>query len=334
LTIGGGLFALLLALSQGQEWGWMGYRVLMLIVGGLLLLALFVVIELHVPRPLIDVRVFRIWPFTNSLLLVSVSSVGLFAMLFYVPLFLQDGQGVTAFRAGLMMLPEAVAMGALMPVAGQLYDRFGPRWPATIGLVIAAWGTYLLCGINADMTAQEVVLWTWVRGIGNALAMMAIMTAGLDAVPPGLINQASALSNAVQRVSASLGLAVLTAIATQQQAQLSADRSALLGTPAAAGRAELNDLMRYGFGGMYALYRRTQLSILASAYSDVFLVITVVTLIGAMLAMLLKIPAKSAPDSAASMGGSSPGTEAVALAGGHVDTEELAQSAAVSRFVH
>jgi EmrB/QacA subfamily drug resistance transporter len=292
ITVATGLFALLLALSQGQQWGWTGYRVLILITVGVLSLALFVVIELHVEQPLIDVRVFKIWPFTNSLLLLTVLSVGLFAVLFYIPLFVQEGQGITPVRAGLMMLPEAIAMGAIMPVAGQLYDRFGARWPAAIGLLIAAYGTYLLCGINADVTLQDLVLWTWIRGVGNALAMMAIMTAGLDAVPARQVNEASAINNAVQRVSASLGLAVLTAIATAQQAQLMADRAALVPAPGPAAPAALNELARYGFPGLFAHYQRTQLTVMASAYSDVFLVLAVVTAAGAILALTLKIPPK------------------------------------------
>src|SRR3954454_10662106 len=89
LTIAGGLFALLLALSEGQDWGWTGYRVISLLSASVILIALFVIIELEVEHPLLDVRVFRYWPYTNSLLLISVLMVGLFATLFYIPLFLQ-----------------------------------------------------------------------------------------------------------------------------------------------------------------------------------------------------------------------------------------------------
>ncbi|HZS23286.1 MAG TPA: DHA2 family efflux MFS transporter permease subunit, partial [Pseudonocardiaceae bacterium] len=88
VTIGSGLFALLLALSEGESWGWTSYRIMGLFTVSVLLLALFVVIELEVSDPLLNVRVFRYWPFTNSLLLISVLMVGLFGVLFYVPLFL------------------------------------------------------------------------------------------------------------------------------------------------------------------------------------------------------------------------------------------------------
>ena len=63
-------------------------------------------------------RVFRYWPFTNSLLLIAVLSVGLFTVLFYIPLFLQQAQGMGAFETGLLLLPQALVMAVLMPVAG------------------------------------------------------------------------------------------------------------------------------------------------------------------------------------------------------------------------
>src|SRR4051794_1044734 len=121
LTIAGGLFALLLALSEGQDWGWTGYRVISLLSASVILIALFVIIELEVEHPLLDVRVFRYWPYTNSLLLISVLMVGLFATLFYIPLFLQQAQGLGAFDAGVLLLPQALVMAVLMPIAGRPY---------------------------------------------------------------------------------------------------------------------------------------------------------------------------------------------------------------------
>jgi MFS family permease len=158
-----GLFALLLALSEGQNWGWTGYRVLILLAGGINLLALFVVLELQVDEPLLDVRVFTYWPFVNSLLLISIMSIGLFAVLFYVPLFLQEGQQLTPMHTGLTLLPQALVMAVMMPTAGRIYDRIGPRWPAIIGLLLAGIGTLLLTRINIDMTRSELIEWMMIR---------------------------------------------------------------------------------------------------------------------------------------------------------------------------
>ncbi|MDT7655496.1 MAG: hypothetical protein QOF38_211, partial [Pseudonocardiales bacterium] len=128
LCIAGGLFAVLLAASEGSDWGWDGYRIRMLLVGGVLGLALFVVVELHVAQPLLDIRVFKVWPFTSSLLMLSALQMNLLGISFFVPVFLQQGQQKQAFDAGILMLPSAVLTGLLMPMVGKLYDKIGPRW--------------------------------------------------------------------------------------------------------------------------------------------------------------------------------------------------------------
>jgi EmrB/QacA subfamily drug resistance transporter len=294
LAIAFGLFALLLAFSKGESWGWTGYRVLMLVTAGVLSLALFVVIELEVDQPLIDLRVFRIWPFVNSLLLISILSIGLNSILFYLPLFMQNTQGIQPLRTGLILLPEALAMALLMPIAGRLYDRFGPRWPAIIGLAIATWGGFLLCGINPDMTPRQVVAWTVIRAVGNALAMMPIMTAGLAAIPPEYTSSGTPVNNIAQRVSGSLGLAAMTVLATSQQYQLMADRSALI--TRGSMPPEARQLAEQGPAGLYAMYAKLQGEVVGQAYSNVFLVCALLSVIGLGLAVLLRgSPARATP---------------------------------------
>jgi EmrB/QacA subfamily drug resistance transporter len=298
LTVSGGLFALLLAFSEGQSWGWTSYAIMLLISGGLLSLATFVVIELEVSQPLLDVRVFRYWPFTNSLLLIAVLSVGLFATVFYIPLFLQEGQGLGAFVTGQTMLPMALIMGILMPVAGRLYDHIGPRWPAAVGLLITAYGTYLLHGIQVDTPRQQIVLWMCIRSVGMGLAMMPIMTGGLAIIPTALVSRASAINNVVQRVSASLGLAVMTAILTAQEAQQLSDRADLV-PRFAYGFPQLAAVIARGRLGAVLLYQQTQLQAFAGALGDLFLLTAGLTVVGVLLALMLRSRPAGAPAPAA-----------------------------------
>src|SRR5262249_52180473 len=72
LCIAAACFCLLLAVSEGTQWGWTGYRVLILLAAGVNLLALFVVVELSVAEPLLDLQVFRFRPFVVSLLLIGI----------------------------------------------------------------------------------------------------------------------------------------------------------------------------------------------------------------------------------------------------------------------
>jgi EmrB/QacA subfamily drug resistance transporter len=292
LTIGSGLFALLLATSKAEDWGWSSYKVMLLLTFAALALALFVVIELERDEPLLDLRVFTVWPFVNSLLLICVLSVGLNAILFYLPLFMQTGQGLQALHTGVTLLPEALMMAVVMPIAGTLYDKIGPRWPAAIGLLIAAYGTYLLCGINPNMTQRDVVIWTCVRAMGNGLAMMPIMTAGLSAIPARFSSSGSPVNNIAQRVSGSLGISLLTVLATTQQDQLMADRSALI--PATSAVASVQQMVAQGEGAIYAYYQQLSVYVMADAYSNVFLVCCLLTALGVPLALMLRTGAAPA----------------------------------------
>jgi EmrB/QacA subfamily drug resistance transporter len=285
VTVGGGLFSLLLALSKGESWGWYSYEVLGLITLSVLCLALFVVIELEVDDPILNVRVFRYREFTISLALIAVMMTVMYGVLFYVPLFLQQVKGLGAFDAGLTLLPQALAMAVLMPIAGQIYDRIGPRWPATIGLAITAASTYAMCTITIDTPREQIMWWMVLQGIGLGTAMMPIITGGMAVVPIEYTNTVSAFNNVVQRVSGALGIAVLTAIFTTQRAQQMAGRAGLLPSnttiphlgPTAPESADL-----------YATYHITELQVFAAAMDDLFLIVAAVSALGALSALLLR----------------------------------------------
>jgi EmrB/QacA subfamily drug resistance transporter len=291
-AIATGLSALLLALSEGQSWGWTSYPVVILITVGILCLALFVVIELEVDEPLLDIRVFRTWPYTNSLLVISMLSVGLFASLFYIPVYLQQAQGLGAFEAGLILMPQALVMAVFMPLAGRLYDRVGARWPAVIGLLIVTYATYLMQDLTVT-TSQGYIIWLLcLRAVGMGLSMMPVMTGGLAAVPPQHVGSAGAFNNVVQRVSAALGLAVLTAFMTINQAQLSADRSVLV-----TADTPMQSLGPGHTGEMLAtmtVYQQTQTQVYVSSLDNVMFLNTLMSLVAVGLALFLR-SGRSAP---------------------------------------
>jgi EmrB/QacA subfamily drug resistance transporter len=286
LAVGYGLFALLLATSKGQDWGWTGYRVLILLVSSALSLAVFVVIELEVDKPLLDVRAFLYWPFTNSLLLIAVITTGLFTTLYYIPQFLQVNQGLQPFNAGLVLMPSALVMVVLVPIAGRLYDRFGPRWPAVIGLLFMTYGSLLLTQITTDTPREDIILWTAVRNVGTGLAMMPIMTAGVAALPQAMVSAGSALNNVTQRVASSLAVAGFGAMITAQQAQLMADRGALLNDPDSL--PQLRQAKEQGAAGLLPIYQKLSHEVAATSYANAFLVVAGLCAVGVLLALMLR----------------------------------------------
>jgi EmrB/QacA subfamily drug resistance transporter len=269
--IGLGLFAVLLAAEEGSKWGWDGYRIRLLLVFGALALASFIVVELEVDQPLLNLRVFKVWPFTSSLLMLAALQVNLVATSFLLAVFLQQGQNKQAFDAGLLLLPSALATGLVTPVAGRLYDKIGPRWLGVTGLSICAYGAYLLCGITPSTPRMYIVLWTCVWGVGLGLSLMPLMTGGLAALPPAQTNEGSALNNVVRQTAGGLGLALLNALSTSQQAQLFADRAALTpqSGPLPQTPQEIEEL--------YGRYQILSAQVLATSYANLFLIVALLT---------------------------------------------------------
>jgi EmrB/QacA subfamily drug resistance transporter len=304
LTVATGLSTLLLALSEGQRWGWGSYKILILLTVSVLSLALFVVIELEVAEPLLDVRVFRYWPFTNSLLLISVLSIGLFAVLFYIPLLLQMGMGLAPFPSGLVLLPQALVLAVLTPISGRLYERIGPRWPVVIGLLIVAVSTYRMHQITLDTSRAEIMWLLSFRAVGLGLSLIPVFTSGIASLPLAEVPQASAFNNVVRQTSSALGVAAFTAVLTRQQAQQLTDRAALL--PANTPTPHLGPPGIPDWLSAYALDQQTQLQTFAYAVDWLFIIIAILTAAGVVLAIFLRsgrAPASDqGPDTAALAG--------------------------------
>lgn len=104
-----------------------------------------------------------------------------------------------------------------MPISGFLFDRFGAKLLTLVGLIMTAWGTFLLHKINLNTSNATIIFDTVFRSIGMGLAMMPITTVGMNTVPVQQIARASALSTVVRQVAASFGIAILTATMQHRQ---------------------------------------------------------------------------------------------------------------------
>ena len=296
LTIAYGLFAVLLACSEGSNWGWTGYRISGLFVSSALSLALFVVIELEVENPLLDLRVFASWPYVNSLLLLAVTITGMFSSQYFVPQFLQVVQGLQALDTGLTMMPAALVLLVMMPVAGRLYDRFGPRWPGVIGLSVMGLGSYLSAKLTPGTPRLDTELWTSIRNLGAGLAMMPIMTSGLSSLKSTLTSAGSGMNNVVRQVFSSTAVAVFGSLGTMASAQLMADRGPLYASGASALPA-IQQASQHGSSGMLGLYQQVNNAVLTQTYDNAFYLVALLCGGGAALALLLRSGAATKPSS-------------------------------------
>lgn len=297
-TAAAGLFGLLLALSEGQTWGWASEGILLLLIGSVGVLVLFVYLQLTGREPLLDLRVFRYGSYTLTNILSMVVMVGMYAGVFYVPLFLQTVSGYGAMQTGLIMMPAALVTAIFMPLAGRIYDLVGARWPVFIGLLFMGYGTFLFHSLSTATPTLVVAEWLMIRSVGMGLAMMPLTTAGMSAVPTPKIGAASSVNNILQRVSGAFGLAALTGVLQDQTGAFTSTLSAAY-SPGTAGASLMSGMGHViqaagmtapgaQLVGAYMITGEIARDAFVLAIDNVFVLTAALTLAGAAVALFVK----------------------------------------------
>ncbi len=206
------VFALLLALSEGQAWGWTSLAVIGLTVVFLALGAAFIVVERVSLQPMIDLALFRIRPFTAGLASVVVAFAGLFTATFLLPFLLEQGRGFSPIEAGLLLTPVPITMAVVAPFSGAASDRFGPRVLASAGMAIMVIGLLSLTQLSVDFALPDLVWRLVLLGIGQGLFMSPNSSAVLGAVPRPRVGTASGTLAQMRVNGQALGIALSGAV--------------------------------------------------------------------------------------------------------------------------
>ena len=183
-------------------------------VVGISALAVFVVIELRSPHPLVPPRLFRDRQFsaTNAVTLLVYAALG--ALWVLLVLHLQVVAGYSPLLAGSSLLPVTVLMLLFSSSVGGLAQRFGPRLFMSVGPLVAAAGVLVLRGIDADASyLVDVLPGAMVLGAGLTLTVAPLTATVLDAAPDRFAGVASGVNNAVARAAGLLAVAVVPVVA-------------------------------------------------------------------------------------------------------------------------
>jgi EmrB/QacA subfamily drug resistance transporter len=212
LLAGIGLALVLYALSEGPARGWTSPTVLSSALLGLLLLAVFVVVELRKGEPMLDLRLLGDRLFRTTNLVSTFSSAAFLGVLFVAPLFLQEGLGVSALTSGLTTFPEALGVVLSTQIVARLYPRVGPRRLMAAGLTGVAIVMALLSLMGPNTSLWLMRLLMFLTGAGMAYAFLPVQTAAFATISSASTGRASALYNAQRQVGSALGVAVLGGI--------------------------------------------------------------------------------------------------------------------------
>ena len=288
-TIGFG--SLLYGFSEAGNKGWGSTEIVTMFIVGTVFIIFFILRELRMKAPMLNLEVLKYPTYTLTTIINMIVMMSLYGGMILLPLYLQNLRGFSALDSGLLLLPGALVMGALGPVAGKLLDTIGIKPLAIFGIGIMTYATWELSKLNMDTTYLHIMWIYIVRSFGMAFIMMPIMTAGMNALPPRLISHGNAFVNTMRQLAGSIGTAILvTVMTTQQTNHLSAFSEELDKT-----NPVIQDHMRelaQQYGGesaaMKVLLEHVNKLASVEGVNDAFIVATIISAIALILSLFLQ----------------------------------------------
>ena len=208
-----GLLGIVWGLVRGNQVGWASGEIVGTLIGGAVVLALFVLWELRAPAPMLPLRFFRNRTFTAANVASLLMFFGMFGSIFLLAQFFQTVQGYSPLSAGLRILPWTMMPIFVAPIAGALSDRIGGRPLMVTGLALQATGLAWIAAVGSPTAAYAVFVAPFViSGIGMALYFAPVANVVLSSVRPEEEGQASGANNAIRELGGVFGVAVLASV--------------------------------------------------------------------------------------------------------------------------
>ncbi|RSK30053.1 DHA2 family efflux MFS transporter permease subunit [Bhargavaea beijingensis] len=209
-----GFGGLLYAFSSIGGEGWLSLTVLISTAVGAAALFLFIRRQLSLETPILNFSVFRSRVYRLIIPMGMITFALLIGTETLLPLYIQNVRGGTAFESGLLLLPGAIAMGAMSPFSGRIFDRFGAGWLVVTGFALQVVTTVPFVLMTPDTPLVLLGLVFGLRMLGLSMLMMPLSTAGINSLPGKLIPHGTAMDNTFRQIGGSIGTALLVSIMT------------------------------------------------------------------------------------------------------------------------
>jgi MFS family permease len=217
-----GLVCMLVAVSQGNDWGWGSVRIVGLFAAAAVISVLWVRYEQRRPKPLVDIGLLRRRGVWTTNLTGLLTGFGMFGSFILLPQFVQTpeqagyGFGADVTAAGLFLLPAAAVMLVAGPVAGALAGRSGSKLPLLLGTACAALSFAFLSVAHAE--EWELFAATALLGLGIGLSFASMANLIVEAVPQEQTGEATGMNTIMRTVGGAFGAQIAAAVITNNVA--------------------------------------------------------------------------------------------------------------------
>ncbi|HDJ2811899.1 TPA: DHA2 family efflux MFS transporter permease subunit [Staphylococcus aureus] len=288
-TIGFG--ALLYGFSEAGNKGWGSVEIETMFAIGIIFIILFVIRELRMKSPMLNLEVLKFPTFTLTTIINMVVMLSLYGGMILLPIYLQNLRGFSALDSGLLLLPGSLIMGLLGPFAGKLLDTIGLKPLAIFGIAVMTYATWELTKLNMDTPYMTIMGIYVLRSFGMAFIMMPMVTATINALPGRLASHGNAFLNTMRQLAGSIGTAILVTVMTTQTTQhLSAFGEELDKTNPVVQDHMRELASQYGGqeGAMKVLLQFVNKLATVEGINDAFIVATIFSIIALILCLFLQ----------------------------------------------
>lgn len=202
------LLALLLAISEGYQWGWASFKIIALGVITLIFGSLFYIRDHRINYPLINFSIFHIKPFTFGNLAVMCSYMAMFTNSILLPFYLMEILKLDAFTSGLLILPYSVTLSFTAPISGSMAGKYGSRYLTLAGPLVYITALIIFTSFDKSTQLWQIVIASGIMGIGNGLFQSPSNNAIMTSVQKKDLGIASGILALSRNMGNILGVAV------------------------------------------------------------------------------------------------------------------------------
>jgi DHA2 family multidrug resistance protein len=212
-----GIGALQIVLDKGQREDWFSSAfITRLAIIAVVSLVLFVIVELRIREPILNLREFKNIPYASANIIQFFVFFVLFGSIILLPIFLQSLMGYNAFLAGMALAPGGVATLIMMPIVGKLTTKINPKYILFLGLVILGYSMVMMIRFNLSIDFQMAALPRIVMGFGMAMVFVPLMSMAFATIPKEEMGNATSIFALLRNIAGSFGIAIMTTILAQR----------------------------------------------------------------------------------------------------------------------